>query len=54
MLFRSREPPQDGGSALPFDGLVREVSRWMNGEVVLVRRGLDESDGGAVPDEDDE
>lgn len=39
-------------SALPFDGLVREVSRWMNGEVVLVRRGLDESDGGAVPDED--
>lgn len=47
-----REPPQDGGSALPFDGLVREVSRWMNGEVVLVRRGLDESDGGAIPDED--
>lgn len=49
-----REPPQDEVSALPFDGLVREVSRWMNGEVVLVRRGLDESDGGAVPDEDDE
>ena len=47
-----REIPQDGVSALPFDGLVREVSRWMNGEVVLVRRGLDESDGGAVPDED--
>ena len=47
-----REPPQDGVSALPFDGLVREVSRWMNGEVVLVRRGLDESDGGAIPDED--
>ena len=47
-----REPPQDGVSALPFDGLVREVSRLMNGEVVLVRRGLDESDGGAIPDED--
>lgn len=47
-----REPPRDGVSALPFDGLVREVSRLMNGEVVLVRRGLDESDGGAVPDED--
>ncbi len=49
-----REPPRDGVSALPFDGLVREVSRLMNGEVVLVRRGLDESDGGTVPDEDDE
>ncbi len=47
-----REPPRDGVSALPFDGLVREVSRWMNGEVVLVRRGLDELDGGTVPDED--
>ena len=47
-----RELPRDGVSALPFDGLVREVSRLMNGEVVLVRRGLDESDGGAVPDED--
>ena len=47
-----REPPRDGVSALPFDGLVREVSRLMNGEVVLVRRGLDESDGGTVPDED--
>nr|WP_315100668.1 DNA polymerase III subunit gamma/tau [uncultured Fretibacterium sp.] len=47
-----REIPQDGVSALPFDGLVREVSRLMNGEVVLVRRGLDESDGGVVPDED--
>ena len=49
-----RELPRDGVSALPFDGLVREVSRLMNGEVVLVRRGLDESDGGTVPDEDDE
>ena len=49
-----RAKDQDEVSALPFDGLVREVSRWMNGEVVLVRRGLDESDGGAVPDEDDE
>ena len=48
----AREPPRDGVSALPFDGLVREVSRWMNGEVVLVRRGLDELDGGTVPDED--
>ena len=47
-----RELPRDGVSALPFDGLVREVSRLMNGEVVLVRRGLDESDGGTVPDED--
>ncbi len=47
-----REPPRDGVSVLPFDGLVREVSRLMNGEVVLVRRGLDESDGGTVPDED--
>lgn len=49
-----RELPRDGVSALPFDGLVREVSRLMNGEVVLVRRWLDESDGGTVPDEDDE
>ena len=49
-----RELPRDGVSALPFDGLVREVSRLMNGEVVLVRRGLDESDDGTVPDEDDE
>ena len=47
-----RELPRDGVSALPFDGLVREVSRLMNGEVVLVRRGLDELDGGTVPDED--
>ena len=48
---KDRESPQDG-VALPFDGLVREVSRWMNGEVVLVRRGLDELDDGTVPDED--
>lgn len=46
-----RESPQEGEGALPFDGLVREVSRWMNGEVVLVKRGLDETDG-AIPDED--
>ena len=49
---KDREPSQDAVGSLPFDGLVREVSRLMNGEVVLVRRGLDESDGGAVPDED--
>lgn len=45
-----QEPSQEG--FLPFDGLVREVSRWMNGEVVLVKRGLDEADGGTMPDED--
>ena len=49
---KDREPSQDAVGSLPFDGLVREVSRLMNGEVVLVRRGLDESDSGAVPDED--
>jgi DNA polymerase-3 subunit gamma/tau len=27
---------------VPFDGLVREVTRWMRGEVILVRRGADE------------
>lgn len=46
------DPSDDGGGSLPFDGLVREVSRWMNGEVVLVKRGLDEAENGTIPDED--
>ena len=48
------DAPREEGAlpALPFDGLVREVSRLMNGEVVLVKRGLDDSDGGALADED--
>jgi hypothetical protein len=33
---------------VPFDGLVEEVSRWLRGDVVLVRRGgeEDETDSG--------
>ncbi|MDR1874059.1 MAG: DNA polymerase III subunit gamma/tau [Synergistaceae bacterium] len=27
---------------IPFSGLVRDVTRWMRGEVILVRRGVDE------------
>ena len=47
-----RDAPAGREAALPFDGLVREVARWMNGEVVLVKRGADDSDGEAIPEED--
>ena len=38
----SKEVRPVGG--VPFDGLVREVTRWMRGDVVLVRRGVEEDD----------
>jgi hypothetical protein len=41
------EKPRPGG--VPFDGLVREVTRWLRGDVILVRRG-EESDDDAVPE----
>ena len=31
-------------SGVPFDGLVRGVTRWLRGEVILVRRSQDEDD----------
>jgi DNA polymerase-3 subunit gamma/tau len=31
-------------SGVPFDGLVRDVTRWMRAEVILVRRGGDEDE----------
>jgi hypothetical protein len=33
---------------VPFDGLVREVTRWLGGDVILARRGAEGED------EDDE
>ena len=42
--------PSPGPGALPFDGLIKEVSRLMRGEVVLVRHELD----GAARDEQDD
>lgn len=46
------DAPHVGEGTLPFDGLVREVARWMNGEVVLVKRGLDDGDDGTVAAEE--
>jgi DNA polymerase-3 subunit gamma/tau len=39
-----REPEKAQGGGVPFDGLVREVTRWLRGDVILVRRGGDEDD----------
>ncbi|MDR1732866.1 MAG: DNA polymerase III subunit gamma/tau [Synergistaceae bacterium] len=36
----AKEARLPGG--VPFDGLVRDVARWMRGEVILVRRGADD------------
>jgi hypothetical protein len=32
------------GGSVPFEGLVREVTRWLSGDVILARRGADEED----------
>jgi DNA polymerase-3 subunit gamma/tau len=34
-----REPGEARPVGVPFDGLVREVTRWLRGDVILVRRG---------------
>jgi DNA polymerase-3 subunit gamma/tau len=45
---RGRETPR----SIPFDGLVREVARWLRGDVILVRRGdEDDEDGDAAAEE---
>jgi DNA polymerase-3 subunit gamma/tau len=44
------EPSQSAGN-IPFDGLVREVTRWMRGEVLLVRRGADDDMEDAAAEE---
>jgi len=35
---------EDPAKGIPFDGLVREVTRWLRGDVILVRRGVEEED----------
>ncbi len=35
-----------GGETLPFEGLVNEVLKWSEGEIILVRKESNESEGG--------
>jgi DNA polymerase-3 subunit gamma/tau len=40
----TQEPEEVRSGDVPFDGLVRDVTRWLRGEVILVRRGGDEDE----------
>jgi DNA polymerase-3 subunit gamma/tau len=44
----ARRPEEAQLGGVPFDGLVREVTRWLPGDVILVRRGEDELEDDAV------
>jgi DNA polymerase-3 subunit gamma/tau len=48
---RTETPRGSRAEGVPFEGLVEEVSRWLRGDVVLVRRGGEEEDMDSGADE---
>jgi DNA polymerase-3 subunit gamma/tau len=44
----TRRPEESRIGGVPFDGLVQEVTRWLRGDVILVRRGEDDGEDDAV------
>jgi DNA polymerase-3 subunit gamma/tau len=44
-------PAGNAPEGVPFDGLVAEAARWLRGDVVLVRRGVEEEDADVPAEE---